>query len=79
MIGYMTKADALRHGFTHHGRMYGVPIWIAEPHSEGPMVAAKFVPFEMWLSFGTFVVQFMHMIDEDLPGFPIIVGRRIEQ
>lgn len=75
----MTKADALRRGFTHHGRMYGVPIWIAEPYSEGPMVAAKFSPFELWLSFGTLVVQFMHMIDEDLPGFPIAVGREIER
>lgn len=39
MLGYMTKAEARRHGFTHHGKYYGLPLYIAP--EKGFMVATK--------------------------------------
>lgn len=48
MLGYITEKEALKMGFTHHGKCFGIPIWITD--EEAPMVATKFVPFEFLLT-----------------------------
>lgn len=54
-MGYMTAQHTLTEGFTHHGKMYGVPCWIGEPDGFAPMVAAKWAPMELMLSLGHWV------------------------
>lgn len=44
-FGYMTEREAKGHGFTHHGKYFGIPIWIS-PSGEAPMVATKWAPME---------------------------------
>lgn len=72
---YMTKDEALQQGFTNHGRMFSVPIWVTD--SDAPMVATKFAPFEIWLSICTFATQLMGAFGMDV-AFPIQIGPRIE-
>lgn len=54
MLGYMTKAEALENGFTHHGRYYGIPLWITDEIC--PVVATKWYPME-------FVMDLFHVIE----------------
>lgn len=43
IFGYMTAAEAVDEGFTHHGSYYGLPIWWGE--MDGcPLVAVKWQP-----------------------------------
>lgn len=48
MLGYMTKLEALKAGFTHHGDYYGIPCWIGglSNFNDGLLVAAKWAPME---------------------------------
>jgi hypothetical protein len=71
----MRKAEAVAHGFTHHGRMFSVPCWVTI--DDCPMVAAKFAPLELWIEICSYAVQFMGACGMDV-AFPIGVGRRIE-
>lgn len=73
--GFMTKAEALALGFTNHGRMFSVPIWVTD--TDEPMVATKFAPAEIWLTICTFAVQIMGFFGMDV-AFPIQIGPRIE-
>lgn len=41
MLGWMTKADALKEGFTHYGSYFGIPVYMSDPDGEDFMVAAK--------------------------------------
>lgn len=50
MIGYLTAARAKAEGFTHHASYYGIPCWIGDPDSDGPLVAAKWAPLEPAMS-----------------------------
>lgn len=74
---YMTEAQAHADGFTHHGRMFGCPIWTTDANNfwDTPMIAAKFAPCEMWITFCSLNVQMISMFAD--VGFPITICKRI--
>lgn len=68
MLGYMTKSEAVAHGFTHHGRYYFLPIYIAT--GDIPMVAVKFIPLEFlfdWLLW----LEYHLTIEGEIPNFTV--------
>lgn len=75
-LGYMRQDDALAHGFTHHGNMYGVPCWIGM-NSGGPMVAAKWGPMEHVISVGHWFMGLHSAITGTEPAFRIGIGEAI--
>jgi hypothetical protein len=44
---FITEADALAAGMTHHGRLFGVPAWV-RPTPDGVDGAPKFLPLQAW-------------------------------
>lgn len=81
MPGYMTAAEAQAEGFTHHGKYFGVPIWVGNVDDDtgGLMVATKWQPME-W------VMTAMHHIEgtlrpllfpNDPPAFQFWIGAPI--
>jgi len=78
MLGFITKEKAKQHGFTNHGRYFGIPCWLAD-EGEGMMVAAKWMPLEYIFSAFMHIEQTirgMFFPGED-PGFQFDVGREI--
>jgi hypothetical protein len=78
MLGYMTAAEAKAEGFTHHGKYFGIPVWMSDDAT--PMVATKWAPME-------YVMSAFHEIEgllrdvfmsQDEPGFQFWMGRKIE-
>lgn len=78
MIGYMSPTEAKRHGFTHHGSYFGIPVWIAP--NAGFMVATKWFPME-------YVMSAFHVIEaairsvacpDDEPFFQFVLGMEIK-
>lgn len=47
-LGYMTPAQAVANGLTHHASYYGLPVWVGGLETDELMVAAKWAPAE-WL------------------------------
>lgn len=37
----MTTDRAASLGFTHSGHLHGIPVWVADPDSDAPGIAAK--------------------------------------
>jgi hypothetical protein len=52
--GWMTASDAINNGFTHHGRYFGIPVWLAPENSSFP-VAVKWAPMEYIMTVAMFV------------------------
>lgn len=48
---FISKDEALGVGMTHEGTIFGVPVWMANEGTEVVAACAKFVPFELWLGF----------------------------
>ena len=72
-LDYMSRGDALAHGFSHHGGMYGVPCWIGMG-AGGPMVAAKWGPMEHVISVGHWFMGLHCAITGSEPAFRIAIG-----
>jgi hypothetical protein len=79
MVGYMTAVEAKAQGFTHHGKYFGIPVWIGNPGEE-MLVATKWAPME-------YVMSAFHVAEgvlrsfffpEDEPSFQFLVGAEIE-
>lgn len=79
MLGYMSADDARAYGFTHHGKYYGIPLWIA-PHA-GFMVATKWALMEVVMTVAHYVEGFLQQLfwPNDMPGFHFELGDRIKQ
>lgn len=47
---YLPEAQAVALGFTHAGRIFGVPAWLYSPENDDNMVVAcpKFVPLQLY-------------------------------
>lgn len=61
MLGYMTKKQALKNGYTHHGSYYGIPLWMGDLNTDCPMVSAKFEPLEWFvMPLVTFIEQLVN-------------------
>lgn len=79
LIDYMTAREALAQGFTNEGAMYGVPCWIGDVDSTGPMVSTKWGPMEHFISLGHLIMGFMQSIRGDEPHFAIQIGAEIKR
>lgn len=79
MLGYMTQDEALSHGLTHHGRYYGIPIWIGDPYGEF-RIAVKWVPLDPLLTLFTYIEAALNQIwYPDREGtFMFFVGKEIK-
>lgn len=81
LLGYMSAADALAGGYTHHGSYFGLPLWLGDVDNQwGLQVAAKWAPLD-------FLVVPCSYIEEALaavflpgrePGFRFWVGPPIQ-
>lgn len=81
MLGYMTAAKAKAAGFTHHASYYGIPVWMGDVDSEGPVVAAKWAPLdylmELFCCVEGLLFQIVHGADAE-PCFMFKLGKEIE-
>lgn len=78
MLGYMTAKEALQNGFTHHGKYFGIPCWIA-PEKDF-MVATKWAPMEYVMTAFHHIEGFLQSVfyPDDEPGFNFMLGEEIE-
>lgn len=78
MLGYMTAKEAVAHGFTHHGKYFGIPLWIAP--DKDFMVATKWAPMEIVMSLAHYVEGFLRSVffPDDEPVFQFLLGQEIE-
>lgn len=76
MLGYMSAKEAKAHGFTHHGKYFGIPVWIGDPHGDC-MVATKWAPMEFAMSVAHYIEGAIHSLRGTEPTFMFLVGRKI--
>lgn len=78
MLGYMTIKEARSLGFTHHGKYYGIPLWIGDPDGEF-RVATKWMPMEYVMTVFHYIEAFIRpmMFPDDEPSFQFQVGHPI--
>lgn len=77
MLGYMSEAKAKAEGFTHHGKYYGIPIWIGDPYRDC-MVATKVWWLEPVMSAAHVIEGLCHSLRGTEPSFMFLVGRKID-
>lgn len=79
MLGYMTAKEARSLGFTHHGKYFGIPIWVA-PESPDFPVATKWAPMEYLMTTAHYVEGFLRSVfyPEAEPAFQFLVGPPID-
>ena len=81
MLGYMTAKQAKALGFTHHGKYYGIPIWVA-PDSDF-MVATKWAPMEYLMTAAHYIEGFLRSVlypdSEPVFQFEIISEIKIDE
>lgn len=77
-LGYITEQEAKELGFTHHGRYYGIPMWLAPREPDFP-VAAKWHPLH-YLMFVLFYVEALlrSTFSSDDPHFAFHIGDKIK-
>jgi hypothetical protein len=78
MLKYITKAQAVKEGFTNHGSYYGIPVWIA--NNNYFMVAAKWEPMELAITAAQYVEGFISFIfyPDSEPEFMFKLGPKID-
>ena len=78
MIGYMTEKEAVKNGFTHHGKYFGIPLWVAP--DKDFMVATKWAPMEYVMTAAHYVEVFMRSVlyPNDDPTFQFLLCEPIE-
>lgn len=79
MLGYMNAKAAIAKGFTHHGKYYGVPVWLAPDDPEFPVIA-KWSPLEVAISAAVFIEQTIRPVifPNDEPCFQFEIGTPIK-
>lgn len=77
MLGYMTAKEALENGFTHHGKYFGIPVWVAP--DEDFMVATKWAPMEHVMTAAHYIEGFLRSVfrPDDEPVFQFLLGPAI--
>lgn len=80
MFGYLTKDQAIRHGFTHKGSYFGVPIYLGSLETDCPMVAVRHVVFEPLMTIAGFIEGLLHALfwPNHEPGFQFKVWKALE-
>lgn len=78
MLGYMTAKEAKAVGFTHHGKYFGIPCWIAPDN--GFIVATKWAPMEHVMTVAHYIEGFFRAVffPHDEPVFQFLLGEEIE-
>lgn len=78
MLGYMTEKEAVAAGFTHHGKYFGTPCWVAPDN--GFMVATKWAPMEYAMTAAHYAEGFLRSVffPDDEPRFQFLLGGKIE-
>lgn len=79
MFGYMTAKEAKELGFTHHGKYFGVPVWLAPDNPDFP-VATKWEPMEYVMTLFHWIEQTMRpiMFPDSEPSFQFLIVKEIE-
>lgn len=78
MFGYMTAREAAEHGFTHHGKYFGIPVWIGDPDGD-MLVATKWAPLEYLMTAFHHIEGFLSsLFPEREAGFQFRVGPTIK-
>ena len=79
MLGYMTTKEALSLGFTHHGKYFGIPCWVAP--DKGFMVATKWAPLEHLMSVFHVIEGVVRsvMYPDQEPVFQFLLGQEIQK
>lgn len=79
MLGYMTAKRARALGFTHHGKYFGIPVWIGEPDGEF-RVAVKHPLLEYVMDAAVWIEGFLRdtFRPQDPPSFQFWVGAEIK-
>lgn len=78
MLGYMTQDEAKKNGFTHHGKYYGIPLWVADPEGEF-IIATKWAPLEWLLTPFHYIEAIVAsvVLPDDEPCFRFWIGEKI--
>jgi hypothetical protein len=77
MLGYMTAKEAKACGFTHHGKYFGIPVWMGDPFGDVPLVATKWAPMEYLMSVAHVIEGTMRMVLDEPPVFQFMVGKEL--
>ena len=77
VFGYISASEALSYWFTHHGKYYGIPVWIAP--DAGFMVATKWELAEPVMIVATWIEGFLLSVfyPDDEPTFQFLLGPKI--
>jgi hypothetical protein len=68
VIGYTTSAEALAHGFTHHGSYFGIPVWIGDLESDCLLVEPKHVALDPLMTLFHWIEGTLHaLLYPDVP------------
>ena len=80
MLGYMSPDEARKLGFTHHGRYFGIPLWIGDPDGNC-LVAVKWSPLNWVMDLFHGIEDLVRAIafPEALPCFQFSLGDEIKK
>jgi len=76
MLGYMTAQKAKAEGFTHHGKYFGIPVWIGDPDGE-MLVATKFWWMDPLMTLAHHIEGLCHVMRGTEPSFMFLLGAEI--
>lgn len=78
LLGYMDAEHAVAVGFTHHGKYFGIPVWIAP--DKDFMVATKWAPMEYVMTAAHHIEALLREVfwPEEEPIFQFLLGPEIE-
>lgn len=80
MLGYMNESEALKNGFTHHGKYFGIPVWIDPDPEKGFLVATKWAPMEYLMTVFHHIEGVLRstFFPNDEPVFQFLLGEEIK-
>lgn len=69
LLGFITKAQAKSEGYSHHASYYGIPLWMGDIESDGPIVCVKWRPLDCVMDLFMYIEAFL---------FPLVHGADTE-
>ncbi len=77
VLGYINAKEAVKRGFTNHGKYYGIPVYIRDDIEFE--VTAKWVPLDILIELVTYIEMIIASIFfPEREGFMFLVGPKIE-
>ncbi len=75
---YLTRARAIALGFTHEGRLFGVPAWLCDVEQEHVFGCPKVPLLQFWGIFADVAFEAMtHFMSQDMELVAVRVGEPI--